>query len=132
MLPGRPAMSIANTVSWQVDAHPGFLRSFISSIKYAPVSYEHERWRLIGMRCAARRESAEPEKLPGLDENKVLLLFGATDPVIIPDETQEDAVAALGAENVKVVRLRGGHDVPVVNARGCVDTMMEFWTNSPV
>lgn len=130
--PDKPKMSIANAVAWQVDAHPGFLSSFISSIKYSPVSFERERWKLVGARCAARRASSEPEKLPGLDENKVLLILGATDPVIIADEIEEDATAAMGKNNLKVVRLKGGHDVPVVNSRGCVETMCEFWADSPV
>ena len=132
IFPDRPRMSIANAVAWEVDAHPGFLPSFISSIKYAPVSYEHERWKLIGRRSTARRASSEPDKMPGLDENKVLIIFGAQDPVIIADETEEDATAALGKENVKVVRLKGGHDVPVVNSTGCVNAILEFWNNSPV
>ena len=132
LFPDRPKLSIARAVSWQVDAHPGFLASFVSSIKYAPVSFEHERWRLIGARCSARRASSEPDKLPGLDENKVLLLLGAQDPVIIADETEEDATAALGRENIETVRLKGAHDVPVVNARGCVDAIVDFWDNSPV
>lgn len=132
IFPDRPKISIANAVAWQVDAHPGFLPSFISSIKYAPVSYEHERWRIIGRRCTARRGSAEPGNMSGLDENKVLIIFGAQDPVIIADETEEDATAVLGEENVKAVRLQGGHDVAVVNSKGCVDAIMEFWGDSPV
>ena len=134
IFPGRPQLSIANAVAWQTDAHPGFLPSFISSIKYAPVSYEHHRWRLIGERCTARRasSSSKAEELPGLDEDKVLIIFGAQDPVIIADETEEDATAALGKDNLQAVRIEGGHDVPVVNSRGCVDAIMEFWNDSPV
>ena len=47
-------------------------------------------------------------------------------------ETEEDAVAVLGKENVRVVKIEGAHDVPVVNCRDCVDTMSEFWANSSV
>ena len=132
MFPDRPKLSIAKAVAWEVDAHPGFLPSFISSIKYAPVSYEHERWKLIGSRCSARKASSGPDKAPGLNEDKVLVILGAQDPVIIADETEEDATAALGKENVKVVRLEGAHDVPVVNSHGCVDAIAEFWNDSPV
>ena len=107
MFPDRPKVSIANAVSWEVDAHPGFLPSFISSIKYAPISHGHERWRLIGRRCEARRASTEPWKSPGLDEDRVLIIFGAQDPIITAEETGEDATAALGKENVKIVSLQG-------------------------
>ena len=132
MFPERPKMSVAKTVAWETDAHPGFLPSFISSIRYAPVSHEHERWRLIGSRCSARRGSSEPDKSPGLDENTVLIIFGAQDPVIVAEEVGEDATAALGKENIEVIRLEGGHDVPIVNSRGCADAITEFWNNSPV
>lgn len=132
IFPDRPKLSIANAVSWQVDSHPGFLASFISSIKYAPVSYEHERWSMIGRRCEARRASTEPSRMAGLDENKVLILFGAQDPVIIAEETAADATEALGKDNVKILSLEGAHDVPVVNSKGCVNAIEEFWNNSRV
>lgn len=132
IFPDRPGLSIAKTVAWEVDAHPGFLASFISSIRNAPVSFSHDRWRMIGARCAARKASAEPEKVAGLDENKVLVILGAQDPVIVADETEEDATAALGKENVKVVRINGAHDVPVVNSRGCADEIAAFWGESAV
>lgn len=128
VLPGRPQVSIADTVRWQIDNHPGFLPSFISSIRYAPVSDEHERWRLIGRSCEERRRRRSSGGVEeGLDEGKVLMLLGESDPVIVADEVEEDAIAALGRDNVRVVRLEGGHDVPVVNARGCMDAMEEFW-----
>lgn len=138
IFPDRPKVSIANAVAWQVDAHPGFLKSFISSIKYAPVSFEHERWRIVGRRCSARRAAAaaadpfDDETLPGLEQNQVLIIFGAQDEVIIAEETGEDATAVLGRENVKIVKLKGGHDVPVVNSIGCVDAILDFWDDSPV
>jgi pimeloyl-ACP methyl ester carboxylesterase len=128
IFPGRPNISPANTVSWQVDAHPGFLPSFISSIKHAPVTNEHERWRLIGRRLSAQRASPNPEaQKQGLREGKVLVLLGKTDAVIVPDETAEDAKGALGEENVRVVEVEGAHDVPIVNPEGCVRAMVEFW-----
>ncbi|KAK5171730.1 uncharacterized protein LTR77_003366 [Saxophila tyrrhenica] len=132
MIPGRPGLSIAKAVAWETDEHAGFLPSFISSIKYAPVSREHQRWKRLGMRCEARRASTEPEKISGLEEGKVLVLLGKQDSVIVADETEKDAKEALGKENLKVVRLEGGHDVPVVNSKGCVEAMLEFWDDSPV
>lgn len=65
--------------------------------------------------------------MAGLNENKVLIILGAQDPVIVADETEEDATAALGKDNVKVVRITGAHDVPVVNSEGCVKEITAFW-----
>jgi len=128
IFPERPRISPANAVAWQVDAHPGFLPSFISSIKHAPIANQHDRWRLIGSRQAAQRASAEPEKAQGLEEGKVLVLLGKQDNVIIASEVEEDGTKALGKENVKMVKLEGAHDLPIVNAKGCVDAINEFWS----
>ncbi|TKA32565.1 hypothetical protein B0A50_01673 [Salinomyces thailandicus] len=128
IFPGRAAISPANAVAWQVDAHPGFLPAFVSSIKHAPVTGQHARWKRIGDRQAARRASAEPEKAPAaLRELKTLVLLGEQDTVIVADEVGPDTVKVMGAENVEVVRLEGGHDLPIVNASGCVDAVIGFW-----
>lgn len=123
IFPERPGLRVADAVDWQLRSHPGFLPSFISSIRHAPVSDEHERWSAIGSRCEARRRG----ELPGLDEGKVLILLGSSDSVIVADEIEEDATAALGKDNVLVRRLEGGHDVPIVNARGCCEEIVKFW-----
>lgn len=58
---------------------------------------------------------------------KVLLILGTKDVIIMPEETAEDATAALGKENVQIVKLNGGHDMPLTNDYGCVDAMTKFW-----
>lgn len=122
----RPHISSATAVAWQLDSHPGFIPSFVSSVKYAPIHDGHDRWRLIGERCAAHRRAAGDQS-KGLKEGKVLVLLGAQDRVISSDETGADAEDAFGKDNTKVVRLTGGHDLPVTNSEGCVNAMMEFW-----
>lgn len=124
---GRPRISPAHAVEWQLDAHPGFLAVFISSIQHAPITGEHDRWKLIGSRQAAGKASSDPEKTQMLKEGRVLILLGKQDNVVIADEVEADATEALGVENVSVVKLDGGHDLPIVNAQGCVDAMMGFW-----
>ncbi|TKA75058.1 hypothetical protein B0A55_05999 [Friedmanniomyces simplex] len=126
LFPERPGISPANTVAWQLDAHPGFLPAFISSIQHAPVTNQHDRWRLIGSRQSARGETSDPGSVQALKQGKVLILLGEQDQVIVADEVEEDATRVLGAENVECVRLEGGHDVPIVNARGCVDAIITF------
>lgn len=120
MLKGRPNISPARAVGWQVEAHPGFIAAFVSSIRFAPISGQHERWRVVG-----RRQGEDGEGR--LREGKVLMLLGKEDAVIVADEAEEDGVAMLGVESVKVVRLAGGHDLPIVNVEGCVDAISLFW-----
>lgn len=129
----RPKVSPATAVAWQVNAHQGFIPAFVSSVKYAPIHDGHERWRAIGERCEARKRNVSGEwgeDVRGLREGKVLVLLGLQDVVISPSETAEDATNALGKENIRVVKLQGGHDLPIVNGEGCVKTMVDFWAGA--
>ncbi|KAK4507602.1 hypothetical protein PRZ48_001337 [Zasmidium cellare] len=112
----RENASAATTVAWQVAAHEGFVPSFVSSVKYAPIHDGHERWRRIGERCEERRKGGQ---VRGLKEGKVLLLLGGYDAVISSTETAEDAASVLGEENVCTRVLEGGHDLPTVNSEEC-------------
>jgi pimeloyl-ACP methyl ester carboxylesterase len=66
----------------------------------------------------------------GLDEGKVLVLLGLRDVIIMADETSENVVAALGKENVEIVKIHGGHDLVLSNTENCVRAMAEFWESS--
>ena len=57
----RSGISVAKAVGWQVDAHPGFVAAFVSSIQHSPISGQHARWQLIGARCAAQRAGSGGE-----------------------------------------------------------------------
>ncbi|KAF2160426.1 hypothetical protein M409DRAFT_70393 [Zasmidium cellare ATCC 36951] len=116
--------SAATVVAWQVTAHPGFVPSFVSSVKYAPIHDGHHRWRIIGERCDEKRKISQTR---GLKEGKMLLLLGQQDVVISSTETAEDAASVLGEGNVCTRILQGGHDLPTVNSDECVQVMTDFW-----
>lgn len=123
----RPGISIADVVDWQLKNHPGFVASFISSIRHAPITGQHDRWRVIGDRLSEQRSTGN---IDGLNEGRVLILLGRTDGVIVADEIASDAAETLGQKNAKIVVLEGGHDVPVVNSVSCVGAMTEFWNEA--
>merc|ERR1711974_317723 len=127
----RPKVSPASAVAWQVNVHSGFIPAFVSSVKYAPIHDGHERWRLIGKRCEAKRKGSDPHAASrALQEGRVLVILGVQDQVISAGETAEDATKALGKENIRIVNLTGGHDLPIINAEGCVRSMMAFWAEA--
>lgn len=125
LIPGYPA-SAQDTVVWQIDAHPGFLRAFISSIQNAPIGDQHDNWRALAMHLSRQNE----DKLPGLRPGKVLLLLGKDDSVVVADDTAADAVELLGKENVQVKVLPGGHEVPITHVQTCVQVMRNFWATA--
>lgn len=130
LFPGRPSFSVANSVKWQVDAHPGFVSSFISSIQNSPISGQQTRWQLIASRLDQQRSSPDEPSLvkQGLREGKVLMLLGKDDGVIVADEVSVDAAEALGKANVRIEVLAGGHDLPIADVEGCARVIGDFWS----
>lgn len=131
LFPGRPRFCVAEAVDWQVDAHPGFVPAFISSIQNSPIGGQKHRWQIIGSRLDEQRANPDDHATSqkGLLEEKVLLLLGKDDGVIVADEVAADATEALGRYNVEIKVLEGGHDLPVANAMGCAEAIVDFWSS---
>lgn len=128
---GRPKVSPATAVAWQIEVHEGFVPAFVSCVKWAPIHDGHERWRMIGERCEARRNPSDGDSVPkGLKEGKVLLILGTRDTIIPIKEIEEDASAVLGSRNLCIVKLTGGHDLPIANSEGCIRSIMDFWAGA--
>lgn len=107
LLPGYPYSTVGAVVDWQIGNHEGFVPAFISSIRYAPVHGEHERWRILGRNVREGRGSLK----------KVHVVLGETDPIIVKGEMMKDASESLGSENVEFEVVQGaGHEVAIERA----------------
>ena len=75
----------------------------MSSVRYGPISGQHNDWKRIGERLSSCKSSSlgSEKQEDGLVEGKVLIVCGKSDPVIIHNELVEDATEVLGAENVQ-------------------------------
>lgn len=126
----RPSVSVADAVDWQLRSHRGFLPAFISSIQHAPISNQHELWRLIGARLAAQRAEPNTDNYrQGLREGKVLVILGKADDVVLAGETGEDVKEVFGEDFVHVTVMDGGHDLPVASASNVAKIILDFWGN---
>lgn len=124
----RPGITVPEVVAWQLDNHPGFVKSFISSIRYGPVSEEHCHWRRLGDRLAAQNASTEEEYAEqGLKNGKVLIIGGSKDGLIAKDELIDDATEVLGANNVEFEFLDAGHELPITKSLDIVHYILSFW-----
>ncbi|GAB7325954.1 hypothetical protein MBLNU13_g10002t1 [Cladosporium sp. NU13] len=125
---GRPPFSVGTSVAWQADAHPGFVASFISSIQNSPISAQQPRWQIIASRLDEQRSNPSDSTAArqGLREGEVLLLLGDKDSVIVADEVAEDAEKAMGAANLKIEVLDGGHDLPIAGVENCAKVIGDF------
>ena len=108
LLPDNPQSTVGNVVDWQLLHHPGFVPAFISTIRYAPIHDQHDRWRIL-------RKHIEQGSTTSLC--KVHLVLGETDPIILADELVEDAKELLSEDLLDVEIIKNvGHEVAISHA----------------
>ncbi|KAH8908207.1 alpha/beta-hydrolase [Coniochaeta sp. PMI_546] len=116
--------TVADVMEWQIREHRGFVKAFMSSIRYAPIYDRREDWAALGEQLALRRRDPE---VAGLRGGKVLLVLGTTDSVIVKEELVEDATAVLGPEAVEVVEIDAGHELAFTHSDEVADAAVRFW-----
>jgi pimeloyl-ACP methyl ester carboxylesterase len=137
LLASRPEHTVSSVMGWQLRHHQGFIPAFVSSIRHAPIYDQKEDWHALGQLLAERRERLEwedtAEDLPGLRGGKILMVLGASDPVIVKEELIHDATAVLGEDGFEAVVLDAGHEIVMTKADEVANVMFNFWrreTNS--
>lgn len=104
----RPGVPIGAYAEWQLEHHEGYLRSFVSSIRYSSIEGAGETWKKLAKR-----------------QTKVLVVAGSEDAVIIANELKEDAEGFLGRKlDWKVVD--GGHEFPVNKSEEVSKLVVEY------
>lgn len=115
---------VGDVVGWQLDANPAFVDSYMSTIRYAPIYGQHDKmWAILGERLAANRELGQ-----GLQ--RVCVILGDKDTLIIKDEWIEDTKAVLGEEGVEVWVISGGHEIAISKGKEVADVAMSSWKSS--
>lgn len=107
-------VNIPSTVAWQVNNHSGFVHAFMSSMRYGPILGQRQwnSWVRLGEYLSAQNSiSSDNRGEKGLPSDKVHILCGNTDPIIIKDELVMDATAALGG-NAAFKFYEAGHEFP--------------------
>ncbi|RDW82433.1 hypothetical protein BP6252_03545 [Coleophoma cylindrospora] len=104
-----PHLTVMGAVQWHLQQHPGFVRSFMSSVRYAPITGQDAIWKKLALR-----------------EDKTLIVAGTTDPIIIANEIKEDAERVLG-DKLEWILLSGAHDIPVVDSETICGHIAKFW-----
>ncbi|KAK4102982.1 alpha/beta-hydrolase [Parathielavia hyrcaniae] len=134
LLARRPGHTVSSVMGWQLRHHQGFIPAFVSSIRYAPIYEQKEDWYELGRQLAERRERSgwgdTADDLPGLKGGKILLVLGASDPVIVKEELIHDATAVLGEDGFEAVLLDAGHELVMTKGAEVADVISEFWARS--
>ncbi|KAH7170586.1 hypothetical protein EDB81DRAFT_837350 [Dactylonectria macrodidyma] len=99
-------------VRWMVVNHLGFVPAFMSSIRHAPLTDQHESWAQI-----AKRE-------PGT----TAILLAESDEIIDLDDYHREALPLVGGEkNVRWRVLPGGHDFVMTHTNHILKELDEMW-----
>lgn len=124
----RPGATISGVIPWQLDNHPGYVKSFMSSIRYGPITGQHADWQRIAERLAAQNASSEERyEKEGLQNGKVLIIAGHKDVLIVEDELVQDATETLGENNVRFEFVDAGHELSVSKSKEVLGFISTFW-----
>lgn len=107
-------VNIPSAVAWQVNNHSGFVHAFMSSMRYGPILGQRQwtNWARLGEYLSSpNRISSDSQGEKGLSGDKVHILCGNNDAIIIKDELVTDATAVLGG-NVIFKFYEAGHEFP--------------------
>lgn len=106
----RPGVTVASAVTWQVEKNEGFVRSFVSSIRFAPIKDQRDTWM----------------KLRGRDR-KVLIIAGSKDSIVVAEELKADALDAIGEDGLEWRVVEGGHEFPITYGAEVASIVWEVW-----
>ncbi|KAL7787118.1 Alpha/Beta hydrolase protein [Trichoderma ceciliae] len=124
MAVGRGTVRVGEVVGWQLEANPAFVDSYMSTIRYAPIYGQHDKvWAVLGEKLAANREL-------GLGLQRVCVILGDGDTLIVKDEWIEDTKTVLGEDGVDVRVISGGHEIAISKGKEVADTAISSWKSS--
>ncbi|KAJ8070033.1 hypothetical protein OCU04_000434 [Sclerotinia nivalis] len=98
--PSIPYTTIGQVMHWQTHQHHGYANAFASSIMYASVSGRGDTWRGLWGPWAPCHSSITQEKIKNSQREKILVVLGECDDVILAEELKEDLEEVV--ENIAV------------------------------
>jgi hypothetical protein len=122
----QPNVKIGDVVLWQLHNNPGFVRSYLSTVRSALVyGRHHNMWIALGDQLARRKAKYAPPGLPG---GQICLILAEQDVVVVKDEFMEDVKNFLCAEDIDTYVLGGGHEIAVSKGKEVASIAMQSWT----
>ncbi|KAM0559671.1 hypothetical protein ACHAPJ_004195 [Fusarium lateritium] len=100
-------------VRWMVTHHNGFVPAFMSSIRFAPLTDQHDAWAKLSKRA------------PGT----TAILLARADEIINPEDYRRDALSLVGGEhNVRWRVLPGSHDFVMTHVQDILREIDDMWS----
>ncbi|ROV99992.1 hypothetical protein VMCG_06177 [Cytospora schulzeri] len=113
LLPNALQRRVLKHVNWQVANHQGFVPAFMSTLRHAPMTGQHETWR----------------RLAGREAGTVLFVFGEGDGVVSDEDYREDVLPLVGGEDhvCWAEPVPGAHDFPMTHPEQALEKIWRFW-----
>lgn len=103
---------VSEYVRWMVVHHHGFVPAFMSSIRHAPLTEQHESWRGL------------TNRKPGT----TAILLAQHDEIIDAEEYAREALPLVGGEqHVRWRVLPGGHDFVMTHVEDIMQQLDDMW-----
>lgn len=103
---------VLDYVRWMVLNHEGFVPAFMSCIRYAPLTEQHEEWKGL-----AKRE-----------KGSTAVIFAETDELISAEDYARDGLPLAGGEGHVFWRVvPGSHDFVMTHVETIMKELDEFW-----
>ncbi|PON21111.1 hypothetical protein TGAM01_v210068 [Trichoderma gamsii] len=118
------SVKVGEVIGWQLEANPAFVDSYMSTIRYSPIYDQHDKmWAVLSEKLAANREL-------GRGLQRVCVILGDKDALIVKDEWIEDTRAVLGEDGVDVRVIPGSHSIAIYKGKEVVEAAISSWKSS--
>lgn len=118
------SVRVGEVIGWQLEANPAFVDSYMSTIRHSPIYDQHDKmWAVLSRKLAANREL-------GRGLQRVCVILGDKDALIVKDEWIEDTRAVLGEDGVDVRVIPGSHSIAIYKGKEVVDAAVASWKSS--
>ena len=125
---GSRVLDIPGILQWQFDNHRGLIHSFVSTIQYGPIQYQHSDWRRVCSIVKGDTARTPPSSHDcKLFNSKILVMFGDDDSIVFAEEVSTDLLHLMGdSEHVEFKAVAGGHGFPVPNCDEVANYISDF------
>lgn len=122
------ALDIPGIVRWQFDNHRGFVHSFVSTVQYGPIQYQHSDWRRVCSIIKGDTTGTPPSSHKcKLFDSKILVVFGDADSIVVAKEVSADLLQIIGdPKRVEIKIVGGNHGFPVPSCDEVAEYISDF------
>ena len=120
---GLQSLDMGALKQWQYEFNEGHVYAFYDTVRHGPSVGQDALYKKFGELL-----SVGPQSQTALGVDKVLIVFGKDDDVVVGSETTKDMLKLFTFEKVEVRYVPGTHDFVYPNSKTISDLIFETWS----